>query len=303
MTVWVSGHGGTWARTTDGGRTWTTGVVSGAETMQFRDVHATSATMAWLLAAGTGDQSRIYHTNDGGRSWTRQWVNEEPQGFYDCMDFWDARRGFVYGDAVGGELRVLVTDDGGSSWTLVPAGALPPAQAGEGGFAASGTCAITRPDGLGWVAAGNAPRARVFLTPDFGRTWTAADVPVVAGEAAGLTSISMVDDRRGTAFGGSLGEAGLRTDNVARTEDGGRTWSLLARPMMAGAVYGGVHVRGTDMLALIAVGPGGVDVSSDGGRSWRTLDTQPWWGVGSAGPDASWITGPGGRIARVRFSP
>ncbi len=298
--VWVSGHGGTWGRTTDGGRTWTTAVVAGAEAMQFRDVHAEGATTAWLLAAGSGELSRLYRTTDGGSTWTQQWVNEEPEGFYDCMDFWDERRGFVYGDAVGGELRILITGDGGTTWTLVPGDALPPAQAGEGGFAASGTCAIAEADGRGWVAAGNASRARVFITPDFGRTWTASDAPVVGGESAGLASISMLDDRLGTAFGGNIGQPDLRTDNVARTEDGGRTWSLLARPAMAGPIYGGVHVPGTDVL--IAVGPGGADFSSDSGRSWRTLDTQPWWGVGSGGPDATWITGPDGRIARIRIT-
>ena len=300
LVVWVSGHGGIWGRTIDGGRTWSTAMVGGAEAMQFRDVHAESATTAWLLAAGSGELSRLYHTTNGGSTWTLQWLNEEPEGFYDCMDFWDERRGFVYGDAVGGELRILVTDDGGTTWTLVPGDALPAAQPGEGGFAASGTCAIAAADGRGWVAAGNAARARVFFTPDFGQSWTASDVPVVSGEAAGLASISMLDERRGTAFGGNIGQPDLRSDNVARTDDGGRTWSLLARPAMAGPVYGGVHVPGTD--ALIAVGPGGVDFSSDGGGSWRTLDTQPWWGLGSGGPDATWITGPGGRIARIRVT-
>jgi photosystem II stability/assembly factor-like uncharacterized protein len=295
--VWVSGHGGTWARTIDGGRAWTTAVVSGAETMQFRDVHAEGSTTAWLLAAGSGELSRIYHTTDGGSTWTLQWLNEEPQGFYDCMDFWDERRGFVYGDAVDGELRILITEDGGDTWTLVPGEALPPAQPGEGGFAASGTCAIAGADGRGWVAAGNAARARVFITSDFGRTWTASDVPIGGGDAAGLASISMLDESRGTAFGGNIGQQDLRSDNVARTEDGGRTWALLPRPAMVGPLYGGVHVPGTD--ALIAVGPGGVDLSGDGGQTWRTLDSQQWWGIGSSGPDATWITGPAGRIARI----
>jgi photosystem II stability/assembly factor-like uncharacterized protein len=302
LSVWVSGHGGTWARTLDGGRSWTNGVVAGADSMQFRDVHAANATTAWLLASGTGELSRIYRTDDGGRSWRRQWVNPEPQGFYDCLDFWDERRGFVYGDAVEGALRVLVTDDGGETWTVVPDSVLPTAQPGEGGFAASGTCAIAGPDGRGWIAAGNAARARVFITTDFGRSWTASDVPVAAGESAGLTSISMVDARRGTAFGGNLAAPEGRADNVARTEDGGRTWSLLPRPAMTGPLYGGVHVPGTGLLALIAVGPRGVDASSDGGRVWRTLDARPWWGVGSAGRDASWIAGPEGRIARIRWS-
>ena len=38
--VWVSGHGGSYARTTDGGTTWEAGMVPDADTLQFRDVHA-----------------------------------------------------------------------------------------------------------------------------------------------------------------------------------------------------------------------------------------------------------------------
>jgi photosystem II stability/assembly factor-like uncharacterized protein len=299
--VWLSGHGGTFVRTTDGGRTWTAGVVAGADSLEFRDVHAASATEAWLLSAGPGDRSRVYHTADAGRSWQLQWTNAEPAGFYDCLAFWDARRGIVYGDAVDGALRVLRTDDGGRSWRLVPAAQLPAALPGEGGFAASGTCVATGAGGRGWIAAGNAPRARVFRTGDYGVTWSAADAPVVAGEGAGLTSISMIDDDAGTAFGGSLAARDARTDNVVRTSDGGRSWTALPRLAMAGAAYGGVNVPRTNGRALVVVGPGGTDVSVDAAQSWSTLDARAWWGVGSAGPGATWIAGPEGRVARVRF--
>src|SRR5688500_4155588 len=138
--VWASGHVGTWLRTTDGGRTWSSGVVPDADSLEFRDVHAASASEAWLLSAGPGDRSRIYHTADAGRSWALQWTIGEPTGFYDCLDFWDGRRGVVYGDAVDGQLRILRTEDGGRSWRLVPGAGLPAALSGEGGFAASGTC-------------------------------------------------------------------------------------------------------------------------------------------------------------------
>src|SRR5690606_25926397 len=76
-TVWVSGHRGTWARTTDGGHTWQLGTVPGADSLQFRDVHAASADTAWLLSAGNGPMSRIYRTTDGGVSWSEQFVNRE----------------------------------------------------------------------------------------------------------------------------------------------------------------------------------------------------------------------------------
>lgn len=295
--VWISGQGGAWQRTTDGGRTWTGGVVPGQDSLEFRDVHAASADEAWLLAAGPADRSRVYHTADAGATWQLQWTNDEPAGFYDCMSFWDARRGLVYGDAVDGALRVLRTEDGGRTWRRVSG--LPPALAGEGGFAASGTCVVTGADGRAWIAAGNAPRARAFRTTDFGATWTTAETPLVAGEGAGLTSISMVDASTGFAFGGDL-NAAERTDNVARTTDGGRTWTPLPRLALIGPAYGGVAVPGTSGRALIVVGPGGVDLSLDGGATWRTIDARAWWGIGSAGPNATWIAGPGGRIARIR---
>ena len=299
--VWVSGHGGSWGRTLDGGRTWSVSVMRGADSLEFRDVHAASATTAWLLAAGPGERSRIYRTNDAGATWTEQWVNPEPQGFYDCMDFWDERRGFVYGDAVGGALRVLVTSDGGATWTLVPPASLPAAQPSEGGFAASGTCAVAGEGGRGWIAAGNAPRARVFSTTDYGRTWQAADVPVVAGESAGLASIAMTDATRGMAFGGHLGEPSNTANKVARTQDGGRTWAAVAGAPIPGAIYGSAAVPETDGGTLVVVGPGGAAVSRDGGNSWSSVDTRAWWGVGSGGPDATWISGPQGRIARIRL--
>lgn len=299
--AWVSGHRGTVLRTTDGGRGWQLRPVPDADSLQFRDVHAEDARTAWILSAGPGELSRIYHTEDGGESWALQWVNDEPDGFYDCLDFWDARRGMVYGDAVGGSLRVRVTSDGGRSWRLVPGDDLPAALPGEGGFAASGTCLRTGPGGRAWIAAGNAPSARVFGTSDYGATWWSAGVPVVAGEGAGLFSISMVDTLRGTAFGGDLSAPDRRTDNVARTVDGGRSWTLLPPLAMTGAAYGGVHVPGTGGDVLLAVGPGGADLSLDGGATWRSADGRAWWGIGSGGPGATWITGPDGRIARLRL--
>ena len=61
---------GTIRRTTDGGTTWERRPVTGADsTLEFRDVHALSAKVAWVLAAGPGAKSRIYHTRDGGATW------------------------------------------------------------------------------------------------------------------------------------------------------------------------------------------------------------------------------------------
>lgn len=303
--VWISGHGGTWLRTLDGGATWESGRVPDADSLQFRDVHAAGRDTALLLSAGSGEASRIYRTRDGGRSWELRWTNREPEGFYDCMDFWDEDVGAVYGDAVGGELRVLRTRDGGGEWRLLPPEALPEAQPGEGGFAASGTCLRAGADGAGWIATGAAPVARVLRTADSGRTWSAHPTAVVAGESAGLTTLSFVDERDGLALGGRLGDPeDTLSVNVARTVDGGRTWTAAGRTALPGAVYGS---DGSAGAGYVAVGPAGADWSPDGGRSWRPLRRGvSYWAVGiaelSAGGGAiGWMVGPGGRITRIDF--
>lgn len=296
--VWVSGHAGTYARTIDGGRTWESAKVPGADTLQFRDVHALDANTAWLMSAGSGELSRIYHTTDGGATWALQFTNAEPEAFYDCMSFWDERRGLAYSDQVDGRIMILSTMDAGASWTLVPGDALPPALPGEGGFAASGTCLITRPGGLAWIATGNGPRSRVLRSTDYGLTWSVADAPVAAGEAAGLATITFRDDRHGAALGGMIGQPDARTDNVAVTTDGGRTWALAGRPTFAGAAFGAAYVPRAERT-LVAVGPKGADISVNDGSSWASLDTLSYWGIGFSPAGTGWLTGPRGRITRV----
>ena len=299
--VWVSGHGGTFVRTTDGGLNWSARVVPGADTLQFRDVEAFDARTAYLLSSGSGSLSRIYRTDDGGDKWSLQFLNEHPDGFLDCMAFWDSRRGVVYGDAIEGELFVLRTEDGGASWVRVPEGGLPPAQEGEGGFAASGSCVTTGSGGRAWIATGNGARARVLRTEDEGRTWESIPVAVAGGPAAGLTTIDVLDDVRGIALGGILGQDTTRIDNVTLSSDGGRTWTLGGRPDMAGPVYGSSWVPGADTPTVLAVGPAGADYSLDGGVTWRAAARVTYWAVAFVSPSAGWAVGPGGRITRFAF--
>jgi photosystem II stability/assembly factor-like uncharacterized protein len=299
--VWVSGHGGTWARTLDGGVTWTARVMAGADTLQFRDVHALDADRAWLLSAGPGEMSRIYRTRDGGLTWELQFLNPEPDGFYDCIEFRGAERGLAYGDAVEGELRILRTRDGGRTWEYTRTADVPAALPGEGGFAASGTCVALGQGGRAWIGTGASDTARVVSTRDGGRTWTAVATPLPGGEAAGIFTIAFRDSLHGVTLGGDLARPDEHTDNVAVTADGGATWTLAGRPVLAGAVYGAAYVPGAPTPTVVAVGPHGADWSVDEGWTWTSADTLSYWGLDIASPDAGWLVGPGGRIARISF--
>ena len=298
--VWVSGHAGTYVRTTDGGATWIAGRVPGADTLQFRDVHATGADTAWLMSAGTGSLSRIFRTTDAGRSWSEQHLNREPEGFFDCMAFWDARRGIVFGDAVRGQHFVLLTSDGGEHWERVSPDGLPAAAPGEGSFAASGTCVATIGRQTAFVGTGNAPNARVLKTVDGGRSWLAYPAPVASGEAAGIASVAVRDSLHGVVIGGEIGKPSARGDYVALTGDGGRTWSTGGRFSCAGPAYGAAYVPKVERPALMAVGPGGADISHDDGRTWSRVDTLAYWSIAFASPASGWAVGPRGRIMHIR---
>ena len=296
--VWVSGAQGTYIRTTNGGATWQAGRVPGADSLQFRDVHAVDATTAYLLSIGNGNQSRIYKTTDAGKTWALQFTNPDSAGFYDCMDFWDAKRGIVIGDAIGREIAILTTSDGGARWTRIPPARLPPAQPNEGSFAASGTCVETRPGGRAWIVASNADRGRVLHTADYGRTWTVDTLPISTRSGSGPQSISFRDDRRGIALGGGY-QATAADVLSAITTDGGNTWTARSRPPQPTGIWGGTYVPRSNPPAVVAVGPAGAVWSPNEGTSWVPIDTLNYWSVGFASPRAGWAVGTQGRITKL----
>jgi photosystem II stability/assembly factor-like uncharacterized protein len=297
--AWASGTGGTVLRTTDGGATWQRDTVPGATALDFRDVHAVDAGTAYLMSIGEGPQSRIYRTDDAGRSWTLQYTVPGPQGFLDGIAFRGPAEGFAYSDPVNGRFLVLATRDG-ATWSPLPEPSLPPALPEEAGFAASGTGIAVLGDRV-WFGTGGFAHARVHRSEDGGRTWTAATVPMAGGSpGAGVFSLTFWNEREGIAVGGDYTRPEESAGNVAKTEDGGRTWRTARGPGPRGYRSGVAFVPGTDPLLLVAVGTSGSDYSVDGGESWTPIDTVGYNAVAAAEPDAVWAVGPGGKVAKLR---
>ena len=295
--VWVSGAKGTWVRTTNGGTTWETGQVPGADSLQFRDVHAIDANTAYVLSIGNGPASRIYKTSDAGKTWTQQFIGTDPKAFYDCFSFWDPRRAVVIGDAIDGQMAVLTTTDG-ATWQRVPANTLPAAPKDEGSFAASGTCAVTQPGGHAWMVASTADHARLLHTTNYGRSWRIDTVPVTTRSGSGPQSVAFRDPQHGIVFGGGT-TAQLGDKTVAFTSDGGATWTLRTSPSLAHGFWGGVYVPRAKQPTLVGVGPSGAVYSTDEGMSWTSIDSMNYWSVGFASPKAGWAVGVGGRITKL----
>lgn len=296
--AWAGGSQGTVLLTTDGGEKWVRKVVPQASDLDFRDIHALDERTAYLLSAGSGELSRIYKTSDGGESWRLLYTNPHPEGFFNGLDFWDAEHGIVVGDPVEGRLFVLTTSDGGKSWQRVPAESLPPVVQGEYGFAASGTNLATVGDSLAWIGTGGAA-ARVFRSEDRGKTWSVADTPIVCGKAsAGIFSLRFSDARNGMAVGGDYQQPDQAGGNLARSSDGGRSWTLVeaAPPLPYRSIIVDVRLGGQKLWA--AAGPSGTDFSLDGGQTWHRAGPDGYHTLGVSG-GTIWAAGAEGRVARA----
>ena len=325
--VWASGRNGTFLRTTNGGKHWTSGTVAGAEALQFRDVQGVSDKVAYLLSIGVGSDSRIYKTTNGGNSWTLQFQGTDP-AFYDCFAFWSPTQGITMADSIDGRFPVIRTLDG-KTWQDI-GDRLPTALPGEAGFAASGTCAATQGKRKAWLATGGTNTvARILRTVDRGQTWAASEVPLTVGDqfAGGAISVAFRDGRHGFAAGGDLAAADVG-DNFARSGDGGKTWTKATSAPIKGAIFGaayaidreegwgddnwdwdwdwGHHDDGKVTVVATSPGlgtvPGGVAWSPDEGDTWNLIDgVTGFWAVAFADEKNGWMVGVNGTITKIEF--
>lgn len=297
--AWVSGDaGGVW-RTTDGGATWQDVAPPDAtDQVLFRDIEATDAQHAWLLAIGTGDASRIYRTTDGGATWETTFVNDDPLAFYDCMAMWPGgRNGIAVSDPPDGKFRIIRTHDFGRTWSVVDNAGMPAADSMEFGFAASGTCLVAAGGRDAFLGSGGSV-SRIYRTHDRGTTWQVTDSTIPPGTqgSGGTFGLAFRNPQQGLAVGGDFAVPDNGAMASSYTRDRGRTWT-------AGGDLGGYRsavawVSGAPRTA-IAVGTSGSDVTYDGGRTWTSFG-DGFDSVQCLPGGACWASGAGGRVGRLR---
>ena len=188
--------------------------------------------------------------------------------------FWDEKTGMLISDPIDSKLLVLLTEDGGDTWVRVGAESLPDKKETEYGFAASGTGIKCLGRTSVWIATGG-DEARVFYSPDKGKTWSVHQTGMASGsQGAGIFSIEMKDGKNGICVGGDYLDPEKDKGNVAFTEDGGKTWNLVKNdpPVFHKAC---VRYLGNDMY--LAVGRTGVEWSGNNGRTWEKLSENSYY--------------------------
>ena len=292
--VWASGTGGTVIRTVDGGKSWNVITVPGAEKLDFRDIEAFDANTAYILSIGNGEDSRVYKTTDGGKTWKLQFINKNEKAFFDAIACWDAKNCIAMSDPVDGHYLLISTTDGGT-WNPIISNQMPAAKDGEAAFAASGTCLYINPKSRDVFLVSGGADARVFKSTDRGKTWTSDMTPIVKGTpGSGIFSISMVDNNRGVIVGGNYEKPNEAANDLAFTEDGGKTW--LSKAGLSGYRSGVTYVDGR---TIIAVGTNGTDISYDRGSTWKKIGSEDLNAVAAKGKRSVWAAGPKGRVVKM----
>lgn len=286
--VWASGSNGVILKSLDEGKTWQRLHVKDGDALDFRGIVAFNGSTAYLMSIGDGDKSRIYKTTDGGENWNLQYSDNRNEFFLDTIACISEKECLALGDPINGKFVLLKTSDG-EHWNPFPTDNMPPALGGEGAFAASNSCIVLKGNEIYFGTGG--PAARVFRSSDGGLTWTVARTPIVQGNASsGIFAIAFDGNSRLIAVGGDYKQPDYSERVAAYSADNGKTWQLAAKQL------GGFRsaVAYLDNGRWVAAGPGGEDVSVDGGVHWKhtdslnlnamfILDVQSGWGVGDKG--------------------
>ncbi len=268
-TLWYGGSKGQFGYTEDGGTTWTIDSIQhpNQATLEFRGIAQTSNAI-FLLAVGS--PALLFKSIDKGKNWTVVYEENHPTAFYDAIAFWDDQTGIAMGDPTDGCLSIILTNDGGNTWAKIPCSQLPGAAEGEAAFAASNSN-IALVDNHVWIVSGG-KKARVFHSPNKGKTWKVFDTPIVQGEQmTGIFTVDFYDKNNGIIFGGDWENQDQNRNNKAITKDGGKTWQLIANGQYPGYRSSVRYVPNSNGQAIFATGIPGISYSANGGENWESL--------------------------------
>lgn len=253
------------SRTTDGGNTWTAGLVTTGTNLAFSCISAIDADTAYAMMydAVAGAGGGIFKTTDGGSNWNQIAVGQIFDGtsFPNVVHFFDAQNGFAMGDPNGGFYEIYTTNDFGASWSRVPTANIPAPLAGEYGI-------VNNFDVVGQTIWFGTNKGRVLKSTDGGLTWTAAAVPASASRT--ISAVAFRDANVGVCI--STPTSGTAT--AYASTDGGATWNLLspAGPMFLSEVD---NIPGTSIWVSCGASTSGrgSSYSTDDGATWVGIDT------------------------------
>jgi photosystem II stability/assembly factor-like uncharacterized protein len=291
--IWASGSNGMVALSTDGGNTWKWNKVKGYEDRDFRDIEAFDHKTAVIMAVA--EPAVILKTFNGGETWKPVYTDSSKGMFLDAMEFWENGNGIVVGDPIEGKIYVARTADYGNTWHRYTSKSLPVVEEGEAMFASSGTN-IRRFSNLEAMVVTGGKRSRLMIH----EKWI--EIPITQGTSStGANSVAIWNQPpkkpRIIVVGGDFTRDSTTEKNCYYSTDLGKSWKYPDSPPHG--YRSCVEFINGDQL--ITCGTSGVDISADGGRSWKLVSSESFHVCQKAKKgNQVYLAGAKGRIARLQ---
>lgn len=265
------------------------------EQLEFRSL---SRTTAKSLLLSVDNPAYLFEVDSLGTQQLK--FKQDKKGtFFDAMAFWNDQEGLMVGDPTEDCMALYVTRDAGDSWLPVACEQLPKAIKGESAFAASNSNIALQGDSTWVLSAGTV--SRVYFSPDKGKSWQVFNTPLVHGKnTTGGYSIDFYNAEIGIAVGGDYTEPSSTKANKIRTQDGGKTWKVIADGSPPGYQSSVQFVPNKKGKEVVSVGTTGVFYSYDKGENWTQLSDQGFHALRFLNDSIAFASGEG-KIVKLIF--
>jgi len=242
----------------------------------YPEIRSISFTKRKLFLLTIESPAQLYQMNYDGSNLTLVYQENHLKAFYDSMRFWNDKEGIAMGDPTEECMSVVITRDGGNTWQKTLCTNLPKVAEGEAAFAASNTNLAVYKDKVWMISGGK--KSRVFSSNDKGETWQVQELPIVqGGQMTGAFTMDFYRGKKGMILGGDWSKMKQNTKNKLISNDGGDSWQLVADGEGVGYRSCVQVVPNTKGKAWLAVGIPGVSITTDFGKTWKTLSNESYY--------------------------
>lgn len=190
--------------------------------------------------------------------------------FYDALHFVNNNVAYTFSDPGQDHwLKLMILNNG--TWTKVANDVI--LNEGEAAFAASNTNIASTSKNV-WIATGG-KASRILKLNLKNNTLQVFKTPIIQGESSqGIYSIDFLNDTFGVAVGGDYTRQEANINNIATTNDGGKTWHIQASGKNAGYTTCVKIKPGSKGKEIISVGDKHISYSSDFGKTWTKISDE-----------------------------
>jgi hypothetical protein len=172
---------------------------------------------------------------------------------------------FLLGDPIDGFFSTFYSTDYGLHWQATPVKVR--ANEAEAAYAASGQTNQILNGHFYFVSGGLT--SRFFHSPDQGVTWNTSAIPYLSCPTCGPYAMDIKNEQEIMTVGGDYTKPHVAENTCFYSNDGGKTWNV---PKKGPSGYRSCVISTENNY--YACGTNGIDVSKNGGKTWKKISNE-----------------------------